>query len=66
MLVKGRAATVAMRQTDLNMSFAGVRATIDPGSKRFDCSQSTRFPILRRENDILTTRPLMASLNPIM
>lgn len=62
----GRAATTATRHIVLNISLVGVKATIDPESKRLDCSQTTFLPALLRENVILAPIPVFANVNPVM
>lgn len=63
---KGRAATIAIRQTDTNISFAGVKARTWPVSKRFDCSQLTFFPTRLKEKVTRAAIPALANVKPVI
>ena len=54
------------RQTDLNISFAGVRASTCPASNRFDCSQLTLFPLRLKEKVTRAAIPALAKVRPVM
>lgn len=62
----GRAATMATTHLDLKLSFAGVRATMDPETKReLDC-QLMLAPALVVENVTRAAGPPRAKVNPLM
>ena len=63
---RGLAATMATRQIDANMSFAGLSANIAPVSNRFDCSQLTFFPIRLKEKVIRAAIPAFANFRPMI
>lgn len=63
---RGLAATMATRQIDANISFAGVSARTAPVSNRFDCSQLTFFPIRLKEKVTRAAIPALANVRPVM
>lgn|SRR2546423_8069097 len=62
----GRAATIAMMHVVLNLSFAGVRATIVPARRRLEYLQGIALPARAVENQILAATPEAAKVKPAM
>lgn len=60
----GRAATTAITQVVLNLSFACVRATTVPATRRLEYLQGIAFPALVVENRILAAMPKGAKVKP--
>ena len=54
------------RQTDLNISSAGVRASTCPASNLFDCSHLTLFPLRLKENVTRAAIPALAKVRPVI
>ena len=65
-VVREKEGGLLTRQTDLNISSAGVRASTCPASNLFDCSHLTLFPLRLKEKVTRAAIPALANVRPVI